>query len=218
MATSSPVSLASPVLWPFPSLENIRRRFTRSLKTFLDHPPQSSCGVGWSPYCHAHCLHHSPASESKSSESSKCSESPELPNQSKSPRMDRIVRYLDIVSAELQKDPSHPKTSRTDRITRNLDTVPMEFHDLKEIFSKQRATLLPPHRPYNCVIKLVTGSMVLKGWLFSLSWPETESMISYIQASLANGIIHSFSSPAGVGIPHGEEGLLPPSLHWLPKT
>ncbi|KAL0159911.1 hypothetical protein M9458_043636, partial [Cirrhinus mrigala] len=32
----------------------------------------------------------------------------------------------------------------------NLSNVPKEYLDLKEVFSKSRATSLPPHRPYDC--------------------------------------------------------------------
>ena len=36
--------------------------------------------------------------------------------------------------------------------------VPAEYHDLLEVFSKARATSLPPHCPYNCATDLLSGT------------------------------------------------------------
>lgn len=46
-----------------------------------------------------------------------------------------------------------------------LSRVPPEYADLKEVFSKSRATSLPPHRPYDCVIDLVPGASPPRGRL-----------------------------------------------------
>ena len=54
----------------------------------------------------------------------------------------------------------------------NLAKVPVEYHDLKKVFCKSRATSLPPHRPYDCAIKLKPGTMPPGGCLFSLSQPS----------------------------------------------
>ena len=75
----------------------------------------------------------------------------------------------------------------------------MEYHDLSEVFCKSRATSLPPHRPYDCVIELKPGSTRPRGRLFSLSRPETAAMDKYLSESLAAGIICPSSSPVGAG-------------------
>ncbi|KAF7640957.1 hypothetical protein LDENG_00003150, partial [Lucifuga dentata] len=80
-----------------------------------------------------------------------------------------------------------------------LSGVPLDYHDLKEVFSKSRATSLPPHRPYDCAIELLPGATIPKGRLYSLSAPERETMDKYIQSSLVAGIIRPSSSPAGAG-------------------
>ena len=69
--------------------------------------------------------------------------------------------------------------------TPNLAKVPVEYHDLKEVFCKSRATSLPPQRPYDCAIELKLGTTLPKGRLFSLSLPETEAMDQYLCESLA---------------------------------
>ncbi|KAI2647035.1 Transposon Tf2-6 polyprotein [Labeo rohita] len=81
----------------------------------------------------------------------------------------------------------------------NLSNVPKEYLDLKEVFSKSRATSLPPHRPYDCAIELLPGTSPPKGKLYSLSAPERQAMEKSISDSLAAGLIHPSSSPAGAG-------------------
>ncbi len=81
----------------------------------------------------------------------------------------------------------------------DLSNVPAEYLDLKGVFSKSRATCLPPHRPYDCTIELLSGMSPPKGRLYSLSTPEREAMEKYISDSLAAKIICPSSSPAGAG-------------------
>ena len=73
------------------------------------------------------------------------------------------------------------------------------YHNLGEVFSKSRATCLPPHRPCDCEIELQSGTTSPRGCLFSLSWPETAAMDKYLCESLAAGIIRPSSSPEGAG-------------------
>ncbi|KAK7926171.1 hypothetical protein WMY93_008481 [Mugilogobius chulae] len=81
----------------------------------------------------------------------------------------------------------------------DLSSVPTCYHDLGEVFSKARATSLPPHREYDCGIDLLPGTSPPKGRLYSLSAPEREAMEKYISSSLEAGIIRPSSSPAGAG-------------------
>ncbi|KAL0149260.1 hypothetical protein M9458_055494, partial [Cirrhinus mrigala] len=83
--------------------------------------------------------------------------------------------------------------------TADLSGVPTEYHDLCRVFSKSRATSLPPHRPYDCAIDLLPGTSPPKGHLYSLSSPEREAMDKYISESLNAGLIRPSSSPAGAG-------------------
>ncbi len=58
----------------------------------------------------------------------------------------------------------------------DLTSIPPEYYDLREVFSKQGATSLPPHRPYDCAIELLSGTLPPRGHLYSLSAPETKAM------------------------------------------
>ncbi|KAF7642148.1 hypothetical protein LDENG_00263700 [Lucifuga dentata] len=81
----------------------------------------------------------------------------------------------------------------------DLSNVPAEYLDLKPVFSKARATSLPPHRPYDCAIDLLLGTALPKERIYPLSGPEAAAMEVYISDSLAAGIICPSSSPAGAG-------------------
>ncbi|KAK3566671.1 hypothetical protein QTP86_002846 [Hemibagrus guttatus] len=81
----------------------------------------------------------------------------------------------------------------------DLSQVPIQYHHLKAVFSKRKATSLPPHRPYDCAIELLPGTCPPRGRIFSLSSPEHTAMDKYINESLAAGIIRPSTSPAGAG-------------------
>jgi len=90
-------------------------------------------------------------------------------------------------------------TSATDSETSDLSAVPPCYHHLREVFNKTKAMSLPPHRPYDCAIDLVSGSPIPKGRLYSISGPEKAAMKEYIESSLRTGLIRPSSSAAGAG-------------------
>ncbi len=81
----------------------------------------------------------------------------------------------------------------------DLASIPAEYHDISEVFCKQRAFSLPPHRPYDCAIDLLPGSTFPRSRLYNISRPERVAMEEYINNSLAAGIIRPSSSPLGAG-------------------
>uniref|UniRef100_A0A3B3H296 Gypsy retrotransposon integrase-like protein 1 n=1 Tax=Oryzias latipes TaxID=8090 RepID=A0A3B3H296_ORYLA len=81
----------------------------------------------------------------------------------------------------------------------DLSTIPSCYHHLSEVFNKSRALSLPPHRPYDCAIDLVPGSIIPKGHLYSISASERQALNKYIDESLAAGLIRPSSSAAGAG-------------------
>ncbi len=87
----------------------------------------------------------------------------------------------------------------TDSEPPDLISVQSCYHDLGEVFSKSKATCLPPHRPYDCPIDLIPGGPIPKGRLYSISGPERKAMTEYIESSLKTGPIRPSSSPAGAG-------------------
>uniref|UniRef100_A0A3P9JQ61 ribonuclease H n=1 Tax=Oryzias latipes TaxID=8090 RepID=A0A3P9JQ61_ORYLA len=95
-----------------------------------------------------------------------------------------------------------PRVSSIDTespVSIDLASIPSCYHDLKPVFSKTKASALPPHRPYDCAITLLPGAPLPKGLLFNLSGPERNAMEQYIQEALSLGHIRPSSSPVGAG-------------------
>ncbi|XDV25611.1 hypothetical protein PO909_029502 [Leuciscus waleckii] len=65
----------------------------------------------------------------------------------------------------------------------DLSNVPVEYLDLKEVFSKSCAASLPPHRPYDCAIDILPGYIVSSEGLCMdpdkvkavVEWPSPDS-------------------------------------------
>lgn len=66
----------------------------------------------------------------------------------------------------------------------DLSKVPACYHDIKEVFSKTRATSLSPHRLHDRAIDLLPSTSPPKGNLYCLSVPETLAMKKYVDESL----------------------------------
>uniref|UniRef100_A0A1A8BYA5 Reverse transcriptase domain-containing protein n=1 Tax=Nothobranchius kadleci TaxID=1051664 RepID=A0A1A8BYA5_NOTKA len=80
-----------------------------------------------------------------------------------------------------------------------LSQVPPVYHDLQQVFSRDRAATLPPHRPFDCGIDLLPGAPLSSSRLYSLSKPERDLMQTYITEALANWTIRPSTSPLGAG-------------------
>ena len=74
--------------------------------------------------------------------------------------------------------------------------LPEECQDLYRVFSKTQATRLPPHRPWDCAIDLLSDAALPRGHVYPLSYAETEAMENYVQESLQQSFIHPSKSPA----------------------
>lgn len=94
----------------------------------------------------------------------------------------------------MRPEPANPAPAAVE-----VEGVTPEYHSLHELFSKYKATSLPPHPAYNCAINLLPGTALPRGRICSLSEPEHKAMEAYIQDFLTAGIIHPSSSPAGAG-------------------
>ncbi|KAL0151536.1 hypothetical protein M9458_053188 [Cirrhinus mrigala] len=74
--------------------------------------------------------------------------------------------------------------------------IPAEYMAFQDVFSKQAATLPPPHRPWDCTIDLLPGAQLPKGRVYPLSIPERQAMEEYIKEALQQGFIQPSTSPA----------------------
>ncbi|KAL0176628.1 hypothetical protein M9458_028958, partial [Cirrhinus mrigala] len=74
--------------------------------------------------------------------------------------------------------------------------IPAEYMAFQEVFSKQAATQLPPHWPWDCAIELLPGAQLPKGRIYPLSILEHQAMEKYIAEALQQGYIQPSTLPA----------------------
>lgn len=74
--------------------------------------------------------------------------------------------------------------------------VPHEYWAFQDVFSKQIATKLSSHQPWNCTTDLLPGAVLPKGRNYPLSILEQKATEEYIEETLAQGFIHPSTSPA----------------------
>jgi hypothetical protein len=63
--------------------------------------------------------------------------------------------------------------------------IPLEYEDLKEIFSKTRAQAVPEHGPQDLTIDLVEDKEPLWGQIYNLSTKELKTLRNYLDENLA---------------------------------
>ena len=76
----------------------------------------------------------------------------------------------------------------------DLDIVPPEYRNYMDVFSKAKASELPPHRDYDLKIELEEGTSPPLGTLYSLSLVELSALQTFIDENLNTGFIHPASS------------------------
>lgn len=95
--------------------------------------------------------------------------------------------------------PSLTPSARPDTSLLPSLSLPPEFSAYAAVFSPQDA-LLPPHRSYDCEIKLKPGAVAPFGGLYTLTPAETVSLRTYLDEQLAKGSIAPSTSAAAAPI------------------
>ena len=73
--------------------------------------------------------------------------------------------------------------------------LPSEFHDFLDVFSRQAANALPPHRSHDHRIELQPGKEPGYGPLYSMSRDELKVLKKYLDDHLDKGFIRPSNSP-----------------------
>eukprot|EP00833_Pecoramyces_ruminatium_P006384 jgi/Orpsp1_1/1180416/evm.model.c7180000073352.1 len=79
-------------------------------------------------------------------------------------------------------------------------TLPKELTSFKDVFDEKAAEKLPPHRPYDCEIRLKPGSKLFYGPIYPLTDKESTVLKEYIDDNLRKGFIKPSKSPAGAPV------------------
>jgi len=97
---------------------------------------------------------------------------------------------------QLQLRPSDSAKARSSSASTppDLDIVPPEYHNYADVFSKAKASELPPHRDYDLKIDLEEGTSPPLGTLYSLSPVELSALRTFINENLNTGFIHPTAS------------------------
>jgi len=92
---------------------------------------------------------------------------------------------------QLQLCPSDSAKARSSSTSTplDLDIVPPEYRDYTDMFSKAKASELPPHRDYHLKIDLEEGTSPPLGTLYSLSPVELSTLWTFIDENLNTGFI-----------------------------
>jgi hypothetical protein len=78
--------------------------------------------------------------------------------------------------------------------------IPGTYGEFVEVFSKQKADTLPPHRSTDHAIDLEPGYNLPNGRIYNLSEFGFSTFTAYIEANIANGFIQRSSSPVAASI------------------
>ena len=76
----------------------------------------------------------------------------------------------------------------------DLSSVPPEYCDYADVFSKAKASELPPHRDYDLKINLEEGTSPPLGTLYLLSLVELSALQTFIDENLSTGFIRPTAS------------------------
>jgi len=81
-----------------------------------------------------------------------------------------------------------------------LEEVPVEYEKYKSVFDEIECNELPPHRIYDCKIKLKDKDNLFYGPLYPLTKKERIALKEYIKENLEKGFIRTSNSPAGAPV------------------
>jgi len=97
---------------------------------------------------------------------------------------------------QLQLHPSDSAKARSSSTSTppDLDIVPLEYHDYADVFSKVKASELPPHHNYDLKINLEEGTCPPLGTLYSLSPVELSALWTFIDKNLNTWFIRPTAS------------------------
>ena len=90
----------------------------------------------------------------------------------------------------------------------NLSSIPKEYHDFLDVFNKEQASTLNPHRPYDLKIKLEDGQSLPIGPVYSVSQTKLQLLCKFLNKHLAMRFIRPSLSPHGALFAQKEDGSL----------
>src|SRR5258705_13275202 len=78
--------------------------------------------------------------------------------------------------------------------------VPAQYHDFRDVFSKEAFNELPPQKAWDHAIDLTPGTELPHSWMFPLSPAEQKELDDFLWENLVNDCIHPSKSPMGAPV------------------
>jgi hypothetical protein len=88
-----------------------------------------------------------------------------------------------------------PGSSDKPKFNPDLKDVPEVYHEFADVFSKQKADTLPPHRDCDLKINIGEGAKLPAGPIYLLSKFELKTLQEFIDENLKTSFIHPSNSP-----------------------
>ncbi len=105
------------------------------------------------------------------------------------------IRAMDTPSQQLAQEAQKAEVSQPLK-----DMVPAQYHDFRDVFSKEAFDELPPQKAWDHAIDLSPGTELPHSWTFPLSPAEQKELDNFLQENLVNGCIHPSKSPMGAPV------------------
>src|SRR5258705_324378 len=105
------------------------------------------------------------------------------------------IRATNTPSQQLAQEAQKAEVSRPLE-----DMVPAQYHDFRDVFSKEAFDELPPRKVWDHAIDLSPGTELPRSWTFPLSPTEQKELDDFLQENLVNGCICPSKSPMGAPV------------------
>ena len=104
------------------------------------------------------------------------------------------IAEIDAILAD--RNAENPLESEEDEIAQIKQTLPPQYHDMVDVFQKQKSDELPPLREgHNAKIELTESNNINYGPLYKMSAEELEAVRQYIVDNLGKGFIEPSTAP-----------------------
>ena len=113
--------------------------------------------------------------------------------------VDNIECNYSLKSCKKQKTCNETNNENLNK-DKKLVAIPTQYLKYKEVFNEKNSNVLPPHRPYDCEIKLKDNSNLFYGPLYPLTEMERDELKNYLKENLEKGFIRKSTSPAGAPV------------------
>jgi hypothetical protein len=100
----------------------------------------------------------------------------------------------------LVHEPLKPNSSEKPKFNPDLKNVPEVYHEFSDVFSRQKASTLPPHWDCDLKINIDEGAKVPAGPIYPLSEFELKTLQEFIDENLKTGFICPSNSLFGAPV------------------